>query len=149
MKRHIALLFATFILFLAGFAIAQIRPNIGGYNRQPATVAPTSPQQLTPTLEACQQDNSRLRDRLRAEQEQTAQLRNQVAQFTSRGGSQVTAYCESQLISRNTSGATENCSDSGYVCAPVSGLCRRECITSSDCSPDHRCDIDVRRCIPV
>ncbi|MEK7661084.1 MAG: hypothetical protein AAB680_03480 [Pseudomonadota bacterium] len=149
MKRHISLLLSTLVLFIAGFAIAQIRPNIGGYTRPPATVAPPNPQQLAPTLESCQQDNSRLRDRLRAEQEQTAQLRDQIAQFTSRGGSQVTAYCEGQFVSRNTWGASENCADSGYVCAPVSGLCRRDCNVSDDCSPDHRCDVEIHRCIRV
>lgn len=149
MKRHLSLLLATLVLFIAGFAIAQIRPNIGGYNRPPTQVAPQSPQQLAPTLESCQQDNSRLRDRLRVEQAQTAQLREQISQMTTRGGSQVTAYCENQFISSNTAGASENCANSGYQCAPVTGLCRRDCNVSDDCSPDHRCDMETHRCSPA
>jgi len=70
-----------------------------------------------------------------------------IDQMTSRGGSLVRAYCESEEVSRSTAGATENCADSGYRCAPVEGTCRRSCNVTTDCAGYHVCDTAAHVCV--
>ena len=68
---------------------------------------------------------------LRAE---NASLKAQLDSYTSRAGSRVTAYCETPTLSRNTAGASNDCSASGFGCEPVSGLCRTVAHSTSECA---------------
>jgi hypothetical protein len=72
-----------------------------------------------------------------------------IDQMTSRGGSLVRAYCESEDVSRTTAGAIENCAESGYRCAPVEGTCRRSCNVTTDCAGYHVCDTAAHVCVRV
>lgn len=73
-------------------------------------------------------------------------LRQQLAEYTRRGGSLVHAYCETRTLSRNTAGASNDCSHNGYTCEPVSGLCRTSANDSDQCSDGFLLDID--HCVP-
>jgi len=64
------------------------------------------------------------------------------------GGSQVMAYCATPVESRNTAGASSDCSRAGYGCEAVSGLCRTTCQTSDMCAPGFLCDTGVQHCVP-
>jgi len=73
-------------------------------------------------------------------------LRQQLAEFTRRGGSLVHAYCETPTTSRNTAGASTDCAHNGYTCEPVSGLCRTSANDSNQCSDGFLLDVD--HCVP-
>ncbi|MFL6591379.1 MAG: hypothetical protein ACJ8GK_01560 [Luteimonas sp.] len=73
-------------------------------------------------------------------------LRNQLAEFTRRGGSLVHAYCETETVSRNTAGARNDCAPTGYRCEPVSGLCRTSANDSNQCADGFLLDVD--HCVP-
>jgi hypothetical protein len=64
-------------------------------------------------------------------------LKAQLAAFASRGGSRVTAYCETPVLSRNTTGASNDCSNNGFGCEPVSGLCRTSAHSSDECAAGY------------
>ena len=81
---------------------------------------------------------------LRAENEA---LKAQIEGFTRLGGSHVTAYCENPSTSRNTAGASADCSLAGYNCEPVSGQCRTSCQTSDMCSGGFVCDTGAQQCV--
>jgi hypothetical protein len=81
-------------------------------------------------------------------------LKANLAAFTSKGGSAVHAYCEDTPsagsgLSVTTAGAREDCAGSGYLCQPVSGLCRTTCQTTAMCAPGWVCDTDAQHCIVV
>ncbi|GAB3379932.1 hypothetical protein [Lysobacter fragariae] len=107
-------------------------------------VAPT-PQVNTVQIDYKQQfEKSQLRNKqLRLENED---LRAKLAQWTSKGGSLVHAYCETPTLSRNSAGADSNCATNGYTCEPVSGLCRTMVRSSAECAPGFLMDID--HCVP-
>ena len=69
--------------------------------------------------------------------------------WTTKGGSLVHAYCESEEISRSSAGASEDCSASGYRCSPVEGTCRRSCNVTTDCAGYHVCDTAAHVCVKV
>lgn len=73
------------------------------------------------------------------------QLTRQIGEMTRKGGSQVKAYCEGLVVSRNTAGASRNCASSGYTCEPVSGLCYDQCATAEQCASGFACA--GRRCV--
>ena len=64
-------------------------------------------------------------------------LRSQLDAYTSRTGSRVTAYCETPTLSRNTAGASNDCSRNGFGCEPVSGLCRTQAHSSDECAAGY------------
>jgi hypothetical protein len=70
-----------------------------------------------------------------------------IDQYTAKGGSLVHSYCESEDVSRSTAGATENCAESGYRCAPVEGTCRRTCNVTTDCAGYFTCDTAAHVCV--
>lgn len=72
--------------------------------------------------------------------QQIIQLTKQIGEFTQKGGRQVRAYCESDWVSRNTAGATNNCALSGFLCESVSGLCRARCARTAECAMGFVCD---------
>lgn len=71
---------------------------------------------------------------LRAE---NTSLKAQLDGYTSRTGSHVTAYCETPTLSRNTAGARNDCSASGFGCEPVSGLCRTVAHSTDECAAGY------------
>ena len=86
----------------------------------------------------------------REKRELSAKLTEALAtidQYTTRGGNLVRAYCESDELSRNTAGATENCAESGYRCSPVEGTCRRACNVTTDCAGYYVCDTARHVCV--
>jgi hypothetical protein len=64
-------------------------------------------------------------------------LRAQLDSYTSRTGTRVTAYCETPTLSRNTAGASNDCSRNGFGCEPVSGLCRTQAHSSDECAAGY------------
>lgn len=78
---------------------------------------------------------------------QNASLQQRIAQMSHPGGRLVKAYCESDAVSRNTAGARNDCSASGYACEPVSGLCRTSCQGSSMCATGYICDTYNDHCV--
>ncbi len=70
-----------------------------------------------------------------------------IDQWTSKGGSLVHAYCESETLSRNSAGASEDCAASGYRCADVEGTCRKSCNVTTDCAGYHVCDTARHVCV--
>ena len=70
-----------------------------------------------------------------------------IDQWTSKGGSLVHAYCESETLSRSSAGASEDCSNNGYRCSPVEGTCRRSCNSSDECAGYYVCDTAAHVCV--
>jgi hypothetical protein len=68
---------------------------------------------------------------------QNASLQAQLDAFTSRTGTRVTAYCETSTLSRNTAGASNDCSTNGFGCEPVSGLCRTVAHSTDECAAGY------------
>jgi hypothetical protein len=64
-------------------------------------------------------------------------LRAQLDAYTSRTGSHVTAYCETETVSRNTAGDSNDCSRNGFRCEKVSGLCRTVAHSSDECAAGY------------
>ncbi|MGN6513189.1 MAG: hypothetical protein ACTHKZ_06385 [Lysobacteraceae bacterium] len=73
----------------------------------------------------------------RALRAENASLKAQLDGYTSRTGSRVTAYCETPTLSRNTAGASNDCSRNGFGCEPVSGLCRTVAHSSDECAAGY------------
>ena len=78
---------------------------------------------------------------------ENARLSQQLAAWTSRGGSQVHAYCETPTLSRNSAGASNDCAVAGFGCEPVSGLCRTVASTSADCAVGYLYCANNRQCV--
>jgi hypothetical protein len=92
------------------------------------------------TQELVEQNNT-LQKEINTLQQQKAELQQKLNAATQVGGSAVKAYCESPTVSRNTSGAKNDCALTGYMCEPVSGLCRTSCRKTQDyCAPGYACD---------
>lgn len=53
-------------------------------------------------------------------------------------------YCDTPTTSRNDAGDRVDCSS--YGCDPATGLCRRSCDASDQCSPGSVCDTGEHRC---
>lgn len=114
---------------------AVVNPNTA------ATVDPaTDPTLARAEIDRLQRKNSELTQTI-------ADLRNRLDETTRPGGALVHAYCSSQTQSRNTAGASADCTDAGYTCEPVSGMCRTSCQTSDQCSPGFLCDTGIERCV--
>lgn len=78
---------------------------------------------------------------------QVASLQAELASWTSKGGSQVHAYCETETLSRNTAGASNDCAASGYKCERVSGLCRTSANSSAECAGSWLYCATTRQCV--
>ena len=78
---------------------------------------------------------------------QNTELQQQLNAATSKGGSLVKAYCATGTQSKNTAGAANDCSSSGYTCESVSGLCRTQCTASDQCASGYTCDVPARLCV--
>lgn len=138
------LLFAPLVLpsaALPGRAQTLMAPAGGSFRVQPINpqateqpVADPSAGQLNETT-ACPMKLQSLRQDHQALKARVAALETELASYTSKGGSRVTAYCESSTVSRNTAGVTSNCAVAGYGCDPVTGLCRTTAQSTDHCAP--------------
>jgi hypothetical protein len=99
------------------------------------------------TLESVKAANRQLRENNKRLRNENGALTERITQMTTRGGSQVRAWCPSDTISRSTAGDEANCEAAGYTCEPVSGLCRTSCQTSDMCSINHTCDPVSHSCV--
>ena len=133
---------AGFIALLAGisFANAQVNPQINAprINNSAKTNAV-----LAPDYEA---EYRKLKARYDALTQENANLKNQITQYTSLGGTLVHAYCTDN-ISHTTAGAVMDCTDAGYSCHQITGLCNTRCNTQDDCAPSHLCDTEMHVCV--
>lgn len=145
--KPFATLTALLLSLLAGLAFAQSTPQVQSVRpNAPVTaprIAPTPVQQEAPTVNTDITDPQGTIDRLRAQnkalRQENERLKKDVlarderiAQFTTRGGSAVRAYCEDEATSRNTAGATQSCGP--FACNDVSGLCYTSCTLTEHCS---------------
>ncbi len=143
MKKSLIIAFAIAAIS-GGFAIAQINPQI---------LTPINPSananniKLAPTVESLQAENAKLKQKIQSLQSEIATLNGRIGNFTSKGGSEVHAYCESQFVSVNTAGAREDCDLGGYICGEVTGLCKTQCSTSNDCAGGFACDMGAHSCV--
>lgn len=130
--------FAALLVLVVGIAsvaaaqtVRQIRP-VSPIVATPATPAASAQAASLPKdYEALYRKEAEKNRELKAE---VQSLTERLAQVTRPGGSLVTAYCESASVSRNTAGATNDCSTSGFACEPVSGLCRTSARSSMECA---------------
>ena len=139
MRLRLVALLAAIVVTPALAQVMQIQRPVIVPQIQPVQNDPDVAQKVM-TVEDAQAQIAKLRAE---KKELNARLNETLAtldQWTKKGGSLVHAYCESDSISRNTSGASENCALSGYTCAPVEGTCRRSCVSSSDCDGQFRCE---------
>ena len=147
------------LLMVAGAAAAQIMVQPGVIQKpQPQVAMPQGPEAvaLDPALspETARAEIDRLKARVRDLRMQLSNTlanlqsaRSELDEMQRAGGTLVRAQCVSQFLSRNTAGASEDCSASGYTCAAVSGLCHRSCTTSDMCAAGFTCDIPAGRCV--
>ncbi|MEQ1509974.1 MAG: hypothetical protein ABL909_06165 [Sphingopyxis sp.] len=157
MSRVLALI----LVLMMTSASAQMR-NLPARtaNLPPPVAQPVAPNSAQPPHLDIANDPERARaeiNRLRGNNRQMRQqlsntladlqaVRRQIDEMSRAGGSLVTAYCASSTQSRNTAGAVEDCSASGYTCAAVSGMCHRSCTTATMCAQGFACDMDSGRC---
>ena len=108
-------LWALLALFLVTPAFAQLVPRIRPIMPPPAMQQPDN-SELQANLMTAEEARAKIAELNREKRELNARLAEALAtieQMTSRTGSLVKAYCESNTLSRNTAGATDNCADSG------------------------------------
>lgn len=117
----------------AGAAIAQTAPRLRAAPFAPvATPAPAAVEtDAIKDYRALYEKEAQKNRELRS---QVASLTERIAQITRPDGSLVQAYCESATLSRNTAGASNDCSVGGLTCEPVSGLCRTTAQSSLHCA---------------
>jgi len=118
--------------------VAPIAPVV------PATTATPADAAVTPDYKA-ELEKARARNKqLRSENES---LHAQLAQWTSKGGSLVHAYCETATLSANSAGERNDCAATGYTCERVSGLCRTSAVNSSQCAAGRIWCVYGNRCV--
>jgi hypothetical protein len=147
-------LLALLALFIVTPAVAQlvVRPIQRPVQVQPVP-APNSVQQDSDAAQkimTVEEAQARIAQLNREKRELNARLTETLAtidQWTKKGGSLVHAYCESEDLSRNSAGETENCAASGYRCAAVEGTCRKSCNVTTDCAGYHVCDTAAHVCV--
>jgi hypothetical protein len=156
MRIRLAVMLAALVVTPALAQVLQVQPI-----QRPIAVQPIQPvvvdndvAEKVMTLEDAQKRIAKLQSDKRELNLQlsdsTAKLNEALAtidQWTKKGGSLVHAYCESDEVSRNSAGATENCAASGYRCAEVEGTCRKSCNVTTDCAGYHICDTGKHVCV--
>jgi hypothetical protein len=95
-----------------------------------------------------QAQNAKLREENAKLKAENAALKADIDSYRMLGGSQVHAFCGADgTSSRNTAGVQSDCTASGYLCEPVSGLCRTTCQNTGECAAGWVCDTEVSQCI--
>jgi cell division protein FtsB len=156
MSRALVVLCAT--LLATAIAGAQTVQSVHPIKLQPVQPAPAAsdaivaspaqdPMQPVETIDSLKAANKQLRENNKLLRAENASLKDKLAAITTRGGSQVRAYCPTGTTSRNTAGAEADCAASGYTCEDVSGLCRTTCQSSDMCAGGYTCDVGAGRCI--
>lgn len=148
---RLSLLIALPLMLVAGSATSQT-PTMR-LNRIPPPMIETTPNSESTVAQDPQEQIARLvrekkalRDEIARNQADLQAMQARLDEMTHPGGSLVRAYCDG-TVSRNTAGASEDCTRSGYACQPVNGLCHRECTGSDMCAPGFVCDTSVNRCV--
>ena len=103
-----------------GMTGAQLKPIQLNQAVQPNQLVLNTPEAVAAReIAQLKRENARL-------QAENELLKSQVNGYSVLGGSQVHAYCAAgtNTLSKNTTGAENNCAGAGYTCEPVSGLCR-------------------------
>jgi hypothetical protein len=121
----------------------QVSPAVDEASEAVQQEAPT---EAIETVESLRAANKNLRDKNKALRTENLSLKERLAQFTTRGGSQVRAYCPTETTSRNTAGAEADCGATGYKCEEVSGLCHKTCSSSEQCAVNHTCNPCNNKC---
>jgi len=101
---------------------------------------PAAPQTAAPPTAAVidfQAQYAKEVEKNKALRNENTSLRSQLDNYTSRTGARVTAYCETTSLSRNTAGASNDCSRTGFGCEPVSGLCRTQAHSTDECAAGY------------
>jgi hypothetical protein len=110
---------------------------------RPSAIASAAQIDRVPMLEkqvaSLREENERLK-------RENAALKADIDSYRMLGGSQVHAFCEGS-VSKNTAGASNDCSNAGYTCESVSGLCHTSCQTSDMCSGGFVCDTGIQQCV--
>jgi hypothetical protein len=146
------------VKLLAMLALALVTPAAAQVMRVPV-IAPVGADQvkLPPAEDVAKVDTvaadpeqarktiNQLRREKRELNQKLTEALARIDEMTRRGGSLVSAYCESPSVSRNTAGATENCG--AYRCGEVDGLCRKTCNVTTDCAGYHVCDTAAHVCV--
>lgn len=149
MRLRLVALFAALLVTPALAQVLQVQPIQPKIQPAPVLVVPSDPNaaEKIMTIEDAQKRIAQLQREKRELDGRLTEALATIDQWTSKGGSLVHAYCESEEVSRSSAGATENCADSGYRCAPVEGTCRRTCNVTTDCAGYHVCDTAAHVCV--
>jgi hypothetical protein len=146
-------LLSALLCLSAGTVFAQSAPQVQAVRQDAVQAQRIAPVREVPAIQPIDQaapkvNNDivdpqgtidRLRENNRRLKAENAQLKNDVArldarirEFTTRGGSEVRAYCAAKDTSRNTAGASQSCGP--FACNDVSGLCYTSCSLTEHCS---------------
>ncbi|WP_156029711.1 hypothetical protein [Sphingomonas sp. URHD0057] len=146
MRLRLILSLAALAVVPASAQVMQIQP----IQRPPLNVTlqqdPDAARKVT-TIEDAQAQIVKLRAEKRELSDKLNATLATLDEWTKKGGSLVHAYCESEEVSRNSSGATEDCTASGYRCSSVEGTCRRQCNVTTDCAGSFVCDTGSHVCV--
>lgn len=118
----------------------QAQPAIQPMEVQQRQDLTTDPRVVDPEgyMNRLEQQNRELRAENEAIKREKASVDARLQAMTTRGGSEVRAYCENPATSRNTAGASEACAP--FSCNDVSGLCYQKCSLTTHCSVGA-CDV--------
>jgi hypothetical protein len=144
--RLIALLTAMAVTPAVGQVMMQPVQRPGPLPNLTVQQDPDAARKIT-TLEDAQAQIAKLRAEKRELDARLAEALATIDSWTKKGGSLVHAYCESETMSRTSAGASEDCSNNGYRCAPVEGTCRRSCNSSDECAGGNVCDTGAHVCV--
>jgi hypothetical protein len=127
----------------------RVMPGVNAAAQQPtaAQLNYQDPDQMKAQISRLKKEKRELRLQLLKSVGDLQAANSRIDEMTRAGGSLVTAQCVTGTLSRNTAGAEEDCSASGYACEAVSGLCRRMCNVTTDCAGSFVCDTSVGRCV--
>ena len=144
MSTRLGLLCCLAGILAAAIAIPLSAQNVQSVQPIRPMVAPAANVQVQPDYRDLYEKARANNQKLRAE---NADLKAQLAAWTSKGGSLVHAYCESDTLSRTTAGASNDCAATGYKCEPTSGLCRTTANSSADCAGSRIYCATTKQCV--
>lgn len=129
---------------LSLLAVVLLAAPAGAQNVVRPMVAPSQINQIQIDYKAQWEKERAKNAELRAE---NARLSAQLQEWTRKGGSLVHAYCATETMSANSTGARNDCAASGYTCEPVSGVCRTSASNSSECAAGRTWCVYGNRCV--
>ena len=149
MRIRLAVMLAALVVTPALAQVLQVQPIQRPIAVQPIpqVQADSNAAEKVMTIEDAKKRIAQLQSEKRELDGRLTEALATIDQWTKKGGSLVHAYCESEEVSRNSAGATENCAESGYRCAEVEGTCRKSCNVTTDCAGYHVCDTAAHVCV--